>query len=85
LQVQEYLDAGNLEDPDKIKSNGLALLAIALMNADLYVHFGKRRFHRVESFDHFMLFATDSVEKPKIPKGNPVSDSTGNPGPAGNR
>ena len=190
LQVQEYLDAGNLEDPDKIKSNGLALLAIAFhpffrddfamqceglgdwdgqatwlvhfrqvddkpsrlrsyvvggntypvglkgrawiradnlqivhletdlvqpipeiqlmtehtsisygpvqfkrdatdlwlpMNADLYVHFGKRRFHRVESFDHFMLFATDSVEKPKIPKGNPVSDSTGNPGPAGNR
>jgi tetratricopeptide (TPR) repeat protein len=187
LLVQEYLDAGNLEVPDKIKSNGLALLAIAFhpffrddfemqceglgdwdgqaawlvhfrqvddkpsrlrsyvvggntypvslkgrawiradnlqilhletdlvrpipeiqlmtehtsisygpvqfkrgatdlwlpMNADLYVHFAKRRFHRTESFDHFMLFATDAVQKPKTPKANSVPDSTGNRGPA---
>jgi len=190
LLVQEYLDAGNLEAPDKIKSNGLAVLAIAFhpffrddfemqceglgdwdgqatwlvhfrqvndkpsrlrsyvvggttypvrlkgrawigadnlqivhletdlvepipeiqlmtehtsisygpvqfkrgstdlwlpMNAELYVHFAKRRFHRVESFDHFMLFATDAVEKPKMPKGNSAPDSTANPGPAGSR
>jgi hypothetical protein len=190
LLVQEYLDAGNLEVPDKIKSNGLALLAIAFhpffrddfqmqceglgdwdgqatwlvhfrqvddkpsrlrsyivggntypvglkgrawirsdnlqilhletdlvrpipeiqlmtehtsisygpvqfkrgasdlwlpMNAELYVHFAKRRFHRTESFDHFMLFATDAVDKPKTPKGNSAPDATGNPGPAGNR
>ena len=190
LLVQEYLDAGNLEPPDKIKSNGLAVLAIAFhpffrddfemqceglgdwdgqatwlvhfrqvndkpsrlrsyvvggvtypvrlkgrawigadnlqivhletdlvqpipeiqlmtehtsisygpvqfkkgaadlwlpTNAELYVHFAKRRFRRVESFDHFMLFATDAVEKPKIPKGNSALDSATNPVPAENQ
>jgi tetratricopeptide (TPR) repeat protein len=39
------------------------------INADLYVHFGSRRFHRSENFDHYMLFATDATEKPKTPKG----------------
>ena len=37
-------------------------------SADLYVHLGKRRFHRSESFDHFMLFATDVEEKRTVPK-----------------
>lgn len=37
-------------------------------SADLYVHLGKRRFHRSESFDHFMLFATDVEEKRDLPK-----------------
>lgn len=37
-------------------------------SADLYVDMGKRRFHRSESFDHFMLFATDATETPKSPK-----------------
>lgn len=36
-------------------------------SAELYVHFAKRRFHRSESFDHFMLFATETTEKPKLP------------------
>lgn len=36
-------------------------------SADLYVQFAKHRFHRCESFDHFMLFATDAVDKPKVP------------------
>jgi len=36
-------------------------------SADLYVHFGKRHFRRQESFDHFMLFSTDAVDKPHIP------------------
>ncbi len=37
-------------------------------SAELYVSMGKRRFHRSESFDHFMLFATDAGEVPKLPK-----------------
>jgi tetratricopeptide (TPR) repeat protein len=37
-------------------------------NAELYVHFAKRRFHRSETFDHFMLFATDAVDKATLPK-----------------
>jgi hypothetical protein len=37
-------------------------------NAELYVHFNKRRFHRSESFDHFMLFATDAADKANLPK-----------------
>jgi tetratricopeptide (TPR) repeat protein len=38
--------------------------------ADLYVHLGKARFHRNESFDHYMLFATEASEKPKVPIDN---------------
>jgi hypothetical protein len=37
-------------------------------SAELYVHFDKRRFHRSESFDHFMLFATDATDKATLPK-----------------
>lgn len=52
-------------------------------SANLYVHFGKRRFHRSESFDHFMLFATDAIDKPKAPAGAtqnaPQSDHSGGP------
>lgn len=52
-------------------------------SANLYVHFGKRRFHRSESFDHFMLFATDAIDKPKAPAGAtqnaPSSDHSGGP------
>jgi hypothetical protein len=40
-------------------------------SAELYVHFAKLRFHRSESFDHFMLFATDAVDKAKFPKAEP--------------
>ncbi len=43
-------------------------------SAELYVHFGKRRFYRSESFDHFMLFATEAVDKPKVSK-LPTSDA----------
>ncbi len=187
LMVQEYLDAGDLEVPDKIKSNGLAILAIAFhplfrdnfemqceglgdwdgqaawlvhfrqlddkprqlrsyvvngniypvdlkgrawiradnlqivhletdlvrpipeiqlmtehtsisygpvqfkrggtdlwlpTNAELYVHFAKRRFHRSESFDHFMLFATDAADKPKLPKTDSGQSPAANQGPA---
>jgi len=40
-------------------------------NAEVYVHLAKRRFHRSESFDHFMLFATDAVDRVKLPNSDP--------------
>ena len=52
------------------------------MNAELYVHFAKRRFRRSESFDHFMLFATDAVDKPKLPKNDSGQIPASNQGPA---
>ena len=50
-------------------------------NAELYVHFGKRRFHRSESFDHFMLFATDAVDKAKLPQAGLTQSPPADPGP----
>ena len=44
--------------------------------ADLYVHFSKHRFHRSESFDHFMLWATDAQDKIKAPP-NPPEHASG--------
>jgi tetratricopeptide (TPR) repeat protein len=48
-------------------------------SADLYVSLGNKRFHRSESFDHFMLFATDTNQTEKVPKSesnlSPVSNS----------
>lgn len=49
-------------------------------SAELYVHFGKRRFYRSESFDHFMLFATDAVEKAKLPNIDSSQDPAANTG-----
>jgi len=46
-------------------------------SAELYVHLGKKRFHRSESFDHFMLFATDTTEKAKLPASGPSPAQTG--------
>ncbi len=51
--------------PVQFKRNGVDLWLP--QSAELYVHMAKRRFHRSESFDHFMLFATDAVDKPKLP------------------
>jgi hypothetical protein len=45
-------------------------------SADLYVNFNKHRFHRNESFDNFMLFATDATDKPKLPTSNTNNGST---------
>ncbi len=47
-------------------------------SADLYVSIGKKRFHRSESFDHFMLFATDVKEAATPSK----SESSPNPIPS---
>jgi hypothetical protein len=49
-------------------------------SAELYVHFGKRRFYRSESFDQFMLFATDAVEKAKLPNIDSSQDPAANTG-----
>ena len=49
-------------------------------SAELYVHFGKRRFYRSENFDHFMLFATGAAEKVKVPNPGSIQGPTGGPG-----
>ena len=49
-------------------------------SAELYVHFGKRRFYRSETFDHFMLFATDAVDKAKLPTNDSIQSPTAGPG-----
>jgi hypothetical protein len=51
------------------------------LSADLYVRFAKLRFHRSESFDHFMLFATDAVDQVKLPKTDSSQIPPGNHGP----
>jgi tetratricopeptide (TPR) repeat protein len=48
-------------------------------SAELYVHFDKRRFHRSETFDHFMLFATDASDKANLPKTDPNHTPTAAP------
>jgi tetratricopeptide (TPR) repeat protein len=50
-------------------------------SAELYVHFAKLRFHRSESFDHFMLFATDAVDKAKLPQAGLTQSPPADPGP----
>ena len=49
-------------------------------SAELYVHYGKKRFHRSERFDHFMLFATEALDTATLPKGDaspsPPADHT---------
>ncbi len=39
----------------------------------LYVDFRQRRYIRHHSFDHFMLFSVDAVEKPSAPRAAPTS------------
>jgi len=53
-------------------------------SAELYVVMGKRRFHRSENFDHFMLFATDTIEAAKPPKTESAPAPLPNSGPSSN-
>ena len=53
-------------------------------SADLYVSLGTRRFHRSENFDHFMLFATDTIEAAKPPKTESTPNLVLNSGPLPN-
>lgn len=54
------------------------------MNAEMYVSLGNRRFRRSESFDHFMLFATDANEVAKPPKTESTQNPVPNSGPQQN-
>jgi hypothetical protein len=40
-------------------------------SAEIYFDFRRHRYYRRHSFDHYMLFAVDSQEKPKAPKTPP--------------
>jgi hypothetical protein len=40
--------------------------------AELYIDFRKNRFYRKHSFDHYMLFSVDSIEKRKEPQEKPA-------------
>lgn len=53
-------------------------------SAEMYVHFGKHRFRRSESFDHYMLFATDATDKATMPKHTTTDTDkpTNNSGPS---
>jgi hypothetical protein len=42
-------------------------------SAELYFDFRRHRYYRRHSFDHYMLFTTDTEEKPKEPKAKPAS------------
>ncbi len=43
-------------------------------NADIYMDFQRKRFHRRHSFDHFLLFAVESNSKDKAPVANSTVD-----------
>lgn len=54
------------------------------ISADMYVSLGSKRFHRSESFDHFMLFSTDAVEAAKPAKTESTPAPVPNSGPSSN-
>ena len=66
--------------PVQFKRSGIDLWLPT--SAELYVHYAKLRFHRSESFDHFMLFATDAVGTAKLPKADTSPTPTADHGAA---
>lgn len=42
-------------------------------SAEIYFDFRKHRYHRLQSFDHYMLYSVDSVEKRKEPVATPAN------------
>jgi Flp pilus assembly protein TadD len=46
--------------------------------AEIYLDYRKRRYYRSHSYDHYLLFSVDSVEKPKGPK-VPLTGTTEKP------
>lgn len=54
------------------------------ISADMYVSLGNKRFHRSETFDHFMLFSTDTIEAAKPPKTESTIPPVPNSGPQPN-
>jgi tetratricopeptide (TPR) repeat protein len=45
-------------------------------SAEIYFDFRKHRYYRRHSFDHYMLFSTDTEEKRKEPVAKPVKDQS---------
>lgn len=43
-------------------------------NVDLFFELNKHRYYRRQTFDHFMLFATNAEEKQQVPKKMPAAD-----------
>ena len=46
--------------------------------AEIYLDYRKHRYYRSHSYDHYLLFSVDSVEKPKDPK-VPLTETTDKP------
>jgi tetratricopeptide (TPR) repeat protein len=46
--------------------------------AEIYLDYRKHRYYRSHSYDHYLLFSVDSVEKPKDPK-VPLNETTEKP------
>jgi tetratricopeptide (TPR) repeat protein len=46
--------------------------------AEIYLDYRKHRYYRSHSYDHYLLFSVDSVEKPKDPK-VPLTETTEKP------
>lgn len=62
LSEHQSVDYGPVSFPKKNMSLWLP------KSAELYFDFRRHRYHRRDSFDHFMLFSVDSEEKRKEPK-----------------
>jgi tetratricopeptide (TPR) repeat protein len=48
------------------------------IKADIYLDFRKHRYYRTHSYDHYMLFSVDSIEKRKEPQAPPPEKPTAN-------
>jgi hypothetical protein len=46
--------------------------------AEIYLDYRKHRYYRSHSYDHYLLFSVDSVEKPKDPQ-VPLTKTTEKP------
>lgn len=67
LSEHQIVDYGPVPFPQKQVSLWLP------KNAEIYFDFRKHRYHRRQSFDHYMLYSVDSVEKRKEPVATPAN------------
>jgi hypothetical protein len=68
LSEHQSVDYGPVSFPKKKMSLWLP------KSAELYFDFRRHRYHRLDSFDHFMLFSVDSDEKRKEPATPPIQN-----------
>jgi hypothetical protein len=66
LSEHQIVDYGPVPFPRKQLSLWLP------KSVDIYFDFRKHRYHRRHSFDHYMLYSIDSVEKRKEPVATPA-------------